>query len=166
MFDLRKPKQWVYFCSIGMHLWKVLLVKPWLGDHRGATWDNGRVYCLLFSLCGLCVYKCVGMYVWFVVCRCTYPCVYEHVCVDMYVYRYTYTSVHVCGGQRSVLCVFLNCCLTFIDLFIHWLIDFVCVYVYVNLFCLREGLSLNVGSTDSVRHTGQQALGSLLSLLP
>lgn len=125
-----------------------------------------RLYvCMCWDVCGLCV-----VYVYEDVCVICYVCgicvhVCMDICVDMYVCRHTYTCVHVCGA-RGVLGVFLNCCLSFIYSLIGWLLLSVPRFMCILFFCVRKYLSLNLSSTGSIRLTGQQALGSLLSLHP
>lgn len=169
MCDPRRHKQWVYFCSVWDASAEGTPGETCLDDSEEAVWGDRRIRCLLFSLCGL--HMCI--YVWACMCDllcvwCMCSCAYEHICVDMYVYGHTYTSVHACGDQRSVLCVSLNCSLTFIHSLIDWfcVCIVVCASYYYYFCCLREGLSLNEGSHNSVRLTGQQAVGSLLSLFP
>lgn len=75
--------------------------------------------------------------------------------------RYTFTCVHVCGGQWSVLDVFLSCCLTLID----WSIDWFCVCVCTSYF-LFKALSLNLDSTNSVRLLSNKLWGLPASAFP
>lgn len=83
--------------------------------------------CVGFSV----VYRCIC--VW----ACRYDLLYSiciHVRMNIYMWtswcRYTYTCMHICGDQRSVLSVFLSCLI-----FIYYvLIDWLCLYSPYFLF--------------------------------
>lgn len=90
-------------------------------------------------LCGICIPVCMNIYMW--------TCMMQgHIHLCAYVQR-----------PEVSINVFLNCCL----IFIYWLILFVFVHL---IFCLRQGLSLNLDDTNSVRLPGQHTLESLLSV--